>query len=519
MKIAYRIFIFIIGWLLLIYSSVVTAQNSSSLDLLKKDYPLLMEKFGDELKTQKANYLFAIDVSGTMNKYESIVVPAMSQFVESLTDGDNVNIIRFGTEAKVSLGGFSDITAETKTALKQYIQTLYKKDVDLYSNTDLNLLLEEINKQLQIQKNNLTFIFILTDFINDPAKGKALLSDQLCDTHRSHLKARAIGHSMYMYALQLPVTGNNHLGLFRKAIPEDFHFEEFSITSPTALKNWFDRKKAEISLDKFRAIVQRQKQDTQFSIDPKIDIDGNLQLDVKWKPNRLFETISLDEVQLLNANSNFSLDVSKQIPKTISEDKATIEVGKIRHTTIGFHPWKGQIEATGSFPTAYDSELDKLEIGKGDVVANAETNNLLFTFWLPLWLSALLLLLLIIYLWLVFRAASRNVQHKWKINGRISVEYRGRTILEYPVEGEREIGIGREGNPITVTAHNCDWQLKIYQKTFSCLRVWKKPQHKVTMSSGSGFTTSKGEYLPGDITTISKGDFIQVDDFTIFWGE
>ena len=149
MKIAYRIFIFIIGWLLLIYSSVVTAQNSSSLDLLKKDYPLLMEKFGDELKTQKANYLFAIDVSGTMNKYESIVVPAMSQFVESLTDGDNVNIIRFGTEAKVSLGGFSDITAETKTALKQYIQTLYKKDVDLYSNTDLNLLLEEINKQLK----------------------------------------------------------------------------------------------------------------------------------------------------------------------------------------------------------------------------------------------------------------------------------------------------------------------------------------------------------------------------------
>ena len=102
MKVDYLIFIFIIGWQLLINSSI-TAQNMSSLDLLKKDYPLLMEKFGDELKTQKANYLFAIDVSGTMNKYESIVVPAMSQFVESLTDGDNVNIIRFGTEAKVSL--------------------------------------------------------------------------------------------------------------------------------------------------------------------------------------------------------------------------------------------------------------------------------------------------------------------------------------------------------------------------------------------------------------------------------
>lgn len=186
-------------------TGMVNAQSTQPHILLEQDYPLLMKKFGDELNTQRANYLFAIDVSGTMSRYESIVVPAMSQFVESLTEGDNVNIIRFGTEAKVSLGGFSDINQETKKALTQYINTLYKRDPQLYAHTDLNCLLDQINKQLQIQKNNLTFIFVLTDFINDPAGGMPKLTSELYSNHRQRLEARAVDHSMYMYALQLPI--------------------------------------------------------------------------------------------------------------------------------------------------------------------------------------------------------------------------------------------------------------------------------------------------------------------------
>lgn len=60
--------------LLLSASSLLLAQQN--LDALKADYPQLMKKFGKELEGQRADYIFAIDVSGTMNKYQSTVVPA-----------------------------------------------------------------------------------------------------------------------------------------------------------------------------------------------------------------------------------------------------------------------------------------------------------------------------------------------------------------------------------------------------------------------------------------------------------
>lgn len=503
---------------LLMCTGIIHAQSTQPHALLEQDYPLLMKKFGDELKTQRANYLFAIDVSGTMNRYENIVVPAMSQFVESLTEGDNVNIIRFGTEAKVSLGGFSDINEETKKALAQYISTLYKRDPQLYAHTDLNRLLDQINKQLQIQKNNLTFIFVLTDFINDPAGNMPKLTRELCNTHRQRLEARAVDHSMYMYALQLPVSGSNDLQLFKTAIPASYHFEEFSIVSPGSLKNWFDRKKAEILLDKFHAIVQRKNEAIQLTVTPALDVDGNIKLDVNWQPNELFETISIDTVGLQNTDV-FRTDYSDILPIRISEAQKQITAGRVKHAHFGFHPFADTLSIAGSLPTEYDNELEKLEISKPIISTRVGVGRWLFTFIIPLWLLSALIIALIIYLCAVCRAAVRNNSYKWRINGHLTVDYRGRVVAEHALSGEKEVGVGCDGKPVTVSAYNCDWQLTLFQKTFSCWKAWKKPVYKVTMEKGSNFYTSNGTYMLHDVTSISKGDFVQIDNFTITWSE
>lgn len=504
--------------LLWLWTGIVKAQNTHPVSLLEQDYPVLMKKFGDELKTQRANYLFAIDVSGTMNRYESIVVPAMSQFVESLTDGDNVSIIRFGTDAKVSLGGFSDINQETKNTLAQYIGTLYKRDPQLYAYTDLNRLLEQINKQLQIQKNNLTFIFVLTDFINEPAPGMSALNERLCNLHRQHLEARAVDHSMYMYALQLPVQRSNHLQQFKTAIPESYHFEEFSITSPAALKNWFDRKKAEILLDKFHAIVQRKNEALNFSAIPGLDIDGNLSLAVTWQPNELFEVLSIDTV-CLNTAGEFRIDCKQELPVQVNKNREQIGAGRIKHQNFGFHPFADSLNIQGSLPTEYDNELRKLEIRKPTVTARIATAGWIFSCIIPLWLFCAIAIAIIIYIVAVFRAMARNSSYKWRINGRLIVDYRGRVITEHVLSGEREVGVGCEGKPVTVSAYNCDWQLTIFQRTFSCWKAWKKPVYKVTMEKGANFVTSDGTHMLHDITSISKGDFVQIDNFTITWCE
>ncbi|WP_455961960.1 vWA domain-containing protein [Bacteroides bouchesdurhonensis] len=508
-------FLLMIFWM---WTGFVNAQSTQPLALLEQDYPLLIKKFGEELKMQRANYLFAIDVSGTMNRYENIVVPAMSQFVESLTDGDNVNIIRFGTDAKVSLGGFSDISQETKKSLTQYISTLYKRDPELYTHTDLNRLLDQINKQLQIQKNNLTFIFVLTDFINDPTNSMPKLTQKLCSTHRQRLEARAVDHSMYMYALQLPVEGANDLQLFKTAIPDSYHFEEFSITSPASLKNWFDRKKAEILLDKFYAIVQRKNEALHFSTIPSLDIDGNLSLDISWQPNELFEMISVDTVTLQHAGE-FQIKGADKLPVQTIEACKHIEVGRVKHVLFGFHLFADTLNITGSLPTKYDNELEKLEISKPIVVARSGSSRWLFSCIIPLWLLSALIIVLIFYFYAVGKAAIRNNSYKWRINGRLIVDYRGRVVVEYSLGGEREVGVGCEGKPITVSAYGCDWQLILFQKTFSCWKAWKKPTYKVTMKKGTNFLTSSGSHMLHDVTSISKGDFIQIDNFTITWCE
>ena len=67
----------------LLLGNLVLAAQQTSMDALKADYPQLMKKFGKELEGQRADYIFAIDVSGTMNKYRETVVPALGEFFKS----------------------------------------------------------------------------------------------------------------------------------------------------------------------------------------------------------------------------------------------------------------------------------------------------------------------------------------------------------------------------------------------------------------------------------------------------
>ena len=111
--------------LLLSASSLLLAQQN--LDALKADYPQLMKKFGKELEGQRADYIFAIDVSGTMNKYQSTVVPALGEFFKSLQEGDYVSIIKFGGEATNEVGSAGKIGPETVTNLINYASHIYDK--------------------------------------------------------------------------------------------------------------------------------------------------------------------------------------------------------------------------------------------------------------------------------------------------------------------------------------------------------------------------------------------------------
>ena len=101
-------------------------------EALRADYPQLMEKFGKELEGQRADYIFAIDVSGTMGRFKETVVPALGEFFRSLQQGDYVSIIKFGGEAVNEVGSAGRISAETTANLIDYAGHVYDMPATAY---------------------------------------------------------------------------------------------------------------------------------------------------------------------------------------------------------------------------------------------------------------------------------------------------------------------------------------------------------------------------------------------------
>lgn len=60
---------------------------------LKKEYPLLMERYGNRLESRSAHYIFAIDISSSMQEYENVVRQSLATFVKAVPDGDQITLI------------------------------------------------------------------------------------------------------------------------------------------------------------------------------------------------------------------------------------------------------------------------------------------------------------------------------------------------------------------------------------------------------------------------------------------
>ncbi len=88
--------ILIIVMLAALSPSIILAQ-SNPLSYLERTFPKLTNLYKDELKQCRTHYIFAIDVSGSMVKYDEVVTPALQAFAQALPVGEQVSIIPFGT--------------------------------------------------------------------------------------------------------------------------------------------------------------------------------------------------------------------------------------------------------------------------------------------------------------------------------------------------------------------------------------------------------------------------------------
>ena len=507
--------------LMVVATPLIVWGQESSLEALKADYPQLMKKFGKELESQRADYIFAIDVSGTMGKYRETVVPALGEFFRSLQEGDYVSIIKFGGEATNEVGSAGKIGGETVKNLTTYAQHLYDKPTTqaekakYYNNTDLDNMLHYLADDMkQLDRSQLKFVFIITDFEHDPAAARRGHEDW--DGVERRLATEQSGNDVFVFALQLPGNAKD-LERVRSVFPKSMSFSHVPITSGSALSAWFTQRKNAILLDKFYALIAHKIAPAEFSATPKLNIDGRLTLEVDWKANPVYDQLRLDTIATASQGFTFA----SKLPKSTTSQQTTLTAGKLRYHDIGllkprFKRVNGDITARASFDVPYEAELAKLGFEAPQMQAGGTVSHLIFCYPLPLWLFCLIIALIILYIILVIRAFMRNGSDHYRINDRFEVTSNGMSVTEKKRANRMEkVDFGKGASFLPVA--DCNWALQIEVKRYNpFLFPLKHPVYVVSLTKGSSFKIG-AKYGAHQHPKVARFSHITIDTDRIRW--
>lgn len=484
------------------------SSKANSLAYLEQTFPKLTNLYRDELKKYPAHYIFAIDVSGTMNQYEDMVVNSIIPFFNALPNGDRVDVIPFGTEALPNLISYCGvIDDQIKTALCQNIGRLYNDPSypeGFKGYTDIEKSVAAIAKVMQNNREyRVNVIVILTDFRNDvkgstPSERK-LSNDQL---QKMNELIGAATNNTYTrsIALELPVDQSKP-GYCLKELKSDVFptggsgLEIVPMTNPgQMIGQWFEQLKREIMVTKLRAVIDLENRTEPIVLKTTIDIDGNVDAEIHWTPSKLYPTMRIDSTYL--SKKDFYFINNKENYQETQDTNIKLNLGKIKNESIGFHNLQDSLNLGILLPTPYDEELTSLGIKKPLPNTQESIDKFIFTFPLPLWACCTIIALILAYLIWVLMAVRRN--RNYYVNADISF---------YDAEDEK-MGSSKKPNGIynlkvgkgggnSCGISDAEWQFEINRVRSNVLFPWLKPYfewHKTqgTVYSGKRKADSSG---------------------------
>lgn len=319
------------GWLL---------AQEADLSFLKQRCPKLTEMYQEELGRYHSQYIFAIDVSGTMNKYKNDVQPALQEFFAALPDGDKVTVIPFGTQAADLMDLSGKIDAQVRRSLVSNIDKLYDNpnyEKNMKQCTDIEKACQLISKKVNLStdyKNNV--IIILTDFRNDDGVEKKLSMDQL---ERMDQDFAAASQGMYtrVVALDLATVADKQKpGYCLNQLKESVFYatsngmEIVSLTNPgPQIQQWFTELKREIMVEKMRAIIDNENRIAPARLKTKINIDGDVDAHITWTPTKLYPMMKIGKTTVSNGNFVFVDDTT--LWQNTTDTVLDLELGQIKH--------------------------------------------------------------------------------------------------------------------------------------------------------------------------------------------
>ena len=475
--------------------------QDDAMALVRNNYPSLYKIFKDDLSNIHANYVFAVDVSGSMKSNAPVVQPALKSFFSSLPDGDHVDIIPFGTFAKVSQPGYmGEINDGLKAQLNQTIDNLYTNpaDADIRGYTDIPDAMDKINQCLtRYSKDDINFIFILTDFRNEDTQERQIAKD---DVNRifADLEANTLGVPTKIVTLQLNYNpawpGFCRPQMEREIFSKlDVDYRTIPVSTPEALRSWFDALKKEMMVDRLHTLVSQENKAVEVAVKPRITVDGKVGAEIKWNQNRLYKEIKINDINVVNAGDStgvaenttgFRFITDKKATNALEETEIDLELGKLKHKSWGFHRFKDELLVDIDLPTSFDTELAQLKIAKPLPSPTVPMKKWVFTFILPLWLTALILLALIIYIIGVIKSIGRNNAECF--TGEVSIKdlKRGRNVAEAEF-GKSDAKTSLEiPDALDVTGPAItSWKIRVEKVKGNAL-LWGSPTYRVSLPEG-----------------------------------
>ena len=480
--------------LLLVSISYVPAQDSS-LAYLNQQCPQLTQLYCEELKNCHAHYVFAIDVSLSMCKFEDNVRPALEAFVKALPMGDRVTIIPFAHDAMSNKMGYDvTIDAQTKTSLVQMLNTLYPQGAERrdrqYFDTDIFKAQQAVAKSCQMnQQYDVNIIIFISDLLHCPANN---IDRQFSDTEMKDMKtlmksAKNDKAESLVFTLELPQSGKP-VGYIYPQLQEVYtdwgvkvEQQKVPDNSEALIRQWFDQQKNRIMFTKLQTIIIRENKANPIVVKTETNIDGKVKAHIQWRATKLYPKITLDSTYIEGSDFFF-----KANPKYINYSEAgelnvDIPLGQIKHRQMGFHQLADTLHFDVLLPVEYQSEIDKLLEGRPGALANTTEykSGLVFTFPLPLWLTVTLIILLILYIIGVFKAIGRNSKLCFKASVTV-YDAEGNQIDDtrrLPKQASSAIILFGQGASAAQTrVDDAAWQFEIRKQNGNPLLVFQKPK-------------------------------------------
>lgn len=466
--------------------SAISIMAQSPIRYLESTFPQLTEIYREDIDKCHAHYIFTVDVSGSMDKFESSVVPSLEQFIQALPNGDKVTIMPFGTEVMCPMGFSGAISDNVKGDLCRSMKTLYNNPNYDQLFKDHTNIYKAVNKMSESMTTNseykVNILISITDFLNNipithPYK-RRLTTEEVNDMRES-LKAASTDQYVRSIALELSENGTDNkkeAGYCLDQIKNDI----FSVTekgleivpignNKETINQWFEQLRKEILVVKLTAIVEADNKACAAQMETNVDIDGNTEAHITWEESRLYGTMQIDSTFL--TQQGFEFKNNKDAYCRTRDHELSLKLGKVKNEKFGFHKLSDSINIGISFPTQFDNELAKLKIKKPLSGSKADADRIIFTFPLPLWLTTLIIVLIILYIIGVIKALIRNKRERLKGKISISDPY-GSLIKEEKIKPCTETSVGKAA---IIKVDNASWRFSIKKKEPSPFLVFKKP--------------------------------------------